>query len=205
MKRHSYRLDVKKLDEAGFLSHRDLIRITERLLTKTGLPIHTSGGHKWPSPKISVLHPLPVGVESRHEVITFHLRRFFYPSEVRKRMDPINFPGLDLVDLASLSDGSSLRIREMSFRISFDGSFPAGVSSSSDPIRDLSTEEDASGEHVPENARDVRVDENRLTYSTTSSGGFLHPKRFLHWLQTHVDAPLPPVQELLKTDMILER
>ncbi len=206
MRRYSYRLDVKKQDEAGFLSHGDLTRIVERVLTGSGLPIHTSGGHKWPSPKISVLHPLPVGVESMHEMITFHLRRFFYPSEVRKRMGCFSFPGLERIDLVVLSDRTSFQIEEMTFVISFSRDLPDHLASSDDPIQQLMNGKNRSRETVPEQVHDFKIQERRTCfYRTTAEKGFLNPRKVVDWLRSHTTCELPPVQQLLKKDMILKR
>jgi len=204
MRTYSYRLSFKKLDEAGFLSHSDLRRIIERGLTGTGLHIHTSGGHKWPSPKISVHHPLPVGVESLHEVITFHLRRFAFPTEIRKQMDSFPFPGLELIDIVPLTDRSSPDIREMSFRLIFEHDLPDTITSSEARLRARTAEND-SEEHAPDRAHDLQVESRRCSYRTTGENGFLYPDALLKWLRTHTDSTLPPVHQLLKTDMILKR
>lgn len=200
MRRYNYRLDVTKRNEAGFLSHREFLQVICRGLLRTGLSIHTSGGHKWPSPKISVLNPLPTGIESEHELVTFKLCSYHAPSEVRKRMSPIPFPGLDVIDVIPLARSSRPSIREMRFCIRFDSSVSDVVS--------IDGREDGNGDgqktsSVPEQVLELELSNQTCSYRTGSDGHHIHPETMLDWLQEQSDQPLPPVRKMVKTDIII--
>jgi radical SAM-linked protein len=205
MRRFSYRLDVNKLNEAAFLSHRDVIRVISRGLIRSQLPIHTSGGHKWPSPKISVLNPLPTGVESEHEVVTFKLCSYFPPSEVRERIEPIAFPGLDVIDITPLSGSSTPAIQEMTFRIEFEESLTESFTYKKEYPDAAGNGRSKHSSSVPEQLLELTCSNETCVYRTGTDGRQLHPESVLNWLREHQDAPLPPVRNMIKTNIITER
>ncbi len=205
MRRFSYRLDVKKLNEAAFLSHRDVIRVISRGLIRSSLPIHTSGGHKWPSPRISVLNPLPTGVESEHEVVTFKLCSYFPPSEVRHRIEPFAFPGLDIIDITPLSGSSQPAIQQMTFRIEFEESLQESFTYNKERP---DASENGNSKHssaVPEQLLELTCSDQTCVYRTGTDGRQLHPESVLDWLREHHDVSLPPVRNMIKTDIITAR
>lgn len=201
MRRFNYRLDVKKRKEAGLLSHREFIQEISRGLICSGLPIHTSGGHKWPSPKISVLHPLPTGIESEHEVVTCKLCSFHSPSDVQDQVNYIPFPGLEINEVFPIDQSSRLSIQEMTFKILFDD--PLTIPVPGDESIERVGREDSETSSVPERLIDLELTDRTCIYRTTSEGGLLHPQTVLDWLRDRTVQSLPPVRKIIKTDIII--
>ena len=66
------RLKFSRGDALKFLSHLDLMRLWERAMRRSGLPLAYSEGFS-PHPKISLAAPLPVGVTSQSEIMDVFL------------------------------------------------------------------------------------------------------------------------------------
>ncbi len=181
------------------------MQVISRGLVRSTLPIHTSGGHRWPSPKISVLHPLPTGVESEHEVATFKLRSFHAPSEVRKQVEPLPYPGLDVLDLLPLSGSSQPAIQEMTFRIHFSESLPESLIDVTGCPDGPEAERTNYGSSLPEALLDLSCMDQTCLYQTGSDGQYMHPESVLDWLENATGDTLPPVRQMIKTDIITER
>ena len=66
------RLLFEKTGNAVWISHLDLMRVFQRAFKRAGLALtHTNGFN--PRPSVSIALPLPVGVESRCELLDFDL------------------------------------------------------------------------------------------------------------------------------------
>ncbi len=61
-----------KINEISLLSHLDLIRLFDRVLRRTALPISFTGGYH-PGPRFSIANALTLGVTSNGEIIDFEL------------------------------------------------------------------------------------------------------------------------------------
>ena len=65
-----YRLVFEKTGRAKYISHLDLMRTFQRAFLRANLPVrHTEGFN--PHPHISIVLPLPLGCESRCELLDF--------------------------------------------------------------------------------------------------------------------------------------
>jgi radical SAM family uncharacterized protein/radical SAM-linked protein len=62
----SYRVKYKRLGDARFLGHLEMLQLIFRALHRSGLPVLFSRGYN-PSPRVSFSQALPVGVESHAE------------------------------------------------------------------------------------------------------------------------------------------
>lgn len=64
------RLVFQKIGRAKYLSHLDVMRTFNRAFIRAGFPLKFSQGFN-PHPRLSVAHPLPVGVEGYAELLDF--------------------------------------------------------------------------------------------------------------------------------------
>jgi radical SAM-linked protein len=67
-----YRMRFEKRDALRFISHHDLMRVFELALRRSGLKIAYTQGFN-PHPKVSFALALPLGVESRDEIVDVDL------------------------------------------------------------------------------------------------------------------------------------
>ncbi|MBC7088385.1 MAG: DUF2344 domain-containing protein [Tissierellales bacterium] len=74
------RAKYTKLGYLKYLSHLDLIRLFNRSLTRTNLPVKFSEGYN-PHPKLSLGNPLPLGIESMCEYFDIELTENISPND----------------------------------------------------------------------------------------------------------------------------
>ena len=91
------RLTFRKEGALRFISHHDVMRTFERILRRTGLPLHASAGFN-PRPRISFPAALGVGIASEGEVCEFDLDGWVAPDEIRERVAAQMPAGLGLAD-----------------------------------------------------------------------------------------------------------
>ncbi len=78
-----YRVRFAKTGRMRFLSHHDLMRLFERALRRSGLPLRMSEGYN-PHPLISFPTALGLGIESLDEVMEFELQSWVPPRQIEK-------------------------------------------------------------------------------------------------------------------------
>lgn len=83
---NSIRVRFTRGDNVKFISHLDLMKVFERTLRRTGLPIAYSQGFN-PHPQMVFGLPLSVGVTSEAEYADFELAENFEPPEFMERMN----------------------------------------------------------------------------------------------------------------------
>jgi len=79
----SYRVRFTKTGKMRFLSHHDLMRLFERALRRTGLPLRMTEGYN-PHPVMSFPTALGLGIESLDEVLEFELSSWTAPKQIEK-------------------------------------------------------------------------------------------------------------------------
>jgi radical SAM-linked protein len=79
----SYRIRFTKTGKLRFLSHHDLMRLFERALRRTGLPLRMTEGYN-PHPVIAFPTALGLGIESLDEVLEFELGTWSAPRQIEK-------------------------------------------------------------------------------------------------------------------------
>ena len=77
----SYRIRFTKTGRMRFLSHHDLMRMFERALRRTGLPLRMTEGYN-PHPILSFPTALGLGIESLDEVLEFELTSWTSPRQI---------------------------------------------------------------------------------------------------------------------------
>ena len=81
----SYRVRFTKTGKMRFLSHHDLMRLFERALRRTGLPLRMTEGYN-PHPVIAFPTALGLGIESLDEIIEFELTSWTAPKSIEKQL-----------------------------------------------------------------------------------------------------------------------
>jgi len=79
----SYRVRFTKTGRMRFLSHHDLMRLFERALRRTGLPLRMTEGYN-PHPVIAFPTALGLGIESMDEILEFELTSWTSPKGIEK-------------------------------------------------------------------------------------------------------------------------
>jgi radical SAM-linked protein len=74
-----------KQNSMALVSHLDLVRLFDRTMRRTGLPIAFTGGFH-PGPRISIANALPLGSSSSGEIVDFDLTEMLDPDEFRQRL-----------------------------------------------------------------------------------------------------------------------
>ena len=73
-----------------YISHLDLARTMQRIITRAGIDIWYSEGFN-PQPRLTFAVPLPVGVESNCELLDFKINSYMSCEEIAKRLND-SFP-----------------------------------------------------------------------------------------------------------------
>lgn len=79
----SYRVRFTKTGRMRFLSHHDLMRLLERALRRTGLPLRFTEGYN-PHPIVAFPTALALGIESLDEVFEFELTSWTAPRQIER-------------------------------------------------------------------------------------------------------------------------
>ncbi len=77
------RVRFTKTGKLRFLSHHDLMRLFERALRRTGMPLRMTEGYN-PHPVVSFPTALGLGIESLAEILEFELSGWVSPRQVEK-------------------------------------------------------------------------------------------------------------------------
>jgi radical SAM family uncharacterized protein/radical SAM-linked protein len=93
------RIGFAKTGSLALISHLDLLRLLERALRRTGLPVSFSGGFH-PLPRLQVALALPLGVEGTGEWLDLEFTEAVDPAAVRARLQAELPPGLQLLSAA---------------------------------------------------------------------------------------------------------
>ncbi len=83
-----------KQNSMALVSHLDLVRLFDRAMRRTSLPIAFTGGFH-PGPRISIANALPLGSSSSGEIVDFDLTEMLDPGEFRQRLAavlPVDLP-----------------------------------------------------------------------------------------------------------------
>ena len=78
-----YRVRFTKTGRMRFLSHHDLMRLFERALRRSGMPLRMTEGYN-PHPVISFPTALGLGIESLDEILEFELQSWVSPRQIEK-------------------------------------------------------------------------------------------------------------------------
>jgi radical SAM family uncharacterized protein/radical SAM-linked protein len=93
------RLGFAKTGSLALISHLDLLRLLERALRRTGMPVSFTGGFH-PLPRLQVALALPLGVEGTGEWLDLEFTEAVEPAAVRSRLQAELPRGLQLLSAA---------------------------------------------------------------------------------------------------------
>jgi radical SAM-linked protein len=93
--RDRYRIRFAKTGLLRWIGHRDLQRLWERILRRSGVRLSMSQGFH-PKPRINFPSALALGVEGTDEVIEVELAQAITADELRKRLIDDDQPGLEI-------------------------------------------------------------------------------------------------------------
>lgn len=104
------RLLFKKMGNAVWISHLDLMRLFQRAFKRAGLQLKHSQGFN-PRPSVSIALPLSVGVESECELLEFDLDGQSLPcDEIKDRLNASLINGIEVSEVY----GSGRKYRDLS-------------------------------------------------------------------------------------------
>ena len=126
----SYRVRFTKTGRMRFLSHHDLMRLFERALRRTGLPLRMTEGYN-PHPVIAFPTALGLGIESLDEILEFELTSWTSPKGIEKAL------GEQLPEGVTVSSAEAFDRKQRSFVnfVEYQASCPGQVEGIADRIR----------------------------------------------------------------------
>ena len=123
------RMGFAKTGSLALISHLDLLRLLERALRRSGLPVSFTGGFH-PLPRLQVALSLPLGVEGLGEWLDLEFTEVVEPAAVRARLQAELPPGLQLLSAAVVPSFGPALAQELagarwSFELRAEGARPA--------------------------------------------------------------------------------
>lgn len=120
-----YRIRFSKSGLLRWISHRDLARLWERTLRRANFLLSmTQGFH--PKPRIGFPSALALGVDGCEEVVELEFAEDLHPSEVLKRLEDDQQPGLGITSVCKIPQGfKKPQLEKSEYRISI----PEGLDS----------------------------------------------------------------------------
>lgn len=117
------RLFFNKYDDMKYISHLDLLRVMDRLLRRSGVPIKYSQGFH-PRPKISLGNPISLGTEAFGEPMDIELREDMTNDELMKRLNSKSVLGFEFIKVMDIDGKTSIadEYKEMRYEITGDAS-----------------------------------------------------------------------------------
>ncbi len=116
------RVQFEKTGLMKFLSHLDLVRLLERALRRSNLPISYTGGFH-PLPRVQIALALPLGIEAYGEWMDIHFSELIQPSQLidilqKKLPEGFKLLNASIIPLDTCSLSQSLDSAHWSFKLS---------------------------------------------------------------------------------------
>ncbi|MFK4785559.1 TIGR03936 family radical SAM-associated protein [Fusobacterium sp. MFO224] len=117
------RLFFNKYNEMKYISHLDLLRVMDRLLRRSGVPIKYSQGFH-PRPKISLGNPISLGTEAFNEPMDIELKEDMTNEELLDKLNSKELLGFEFIKVIDIDGKSSIvqDYKDMKFEIEGLGS-----------------------------------------------------------------------------------
>jgi radical SAM-linked protein len=194
----------------ALLSHLDLMRMLERALRRSGLPISFTGGFH-PLPRVQIALALPLGAEAGSEWMDMEFTEALDPGQLQQGLQPLLPPGITLLSVGEVPvSGPSLSQEIRAAVWSFDLELESGLSIDWSPAISALLAADQLMWHDTDKkgrprSRDCRsvlrrldvVSDNesprlrlRLEADVDGMGRSLRPSQIQHWLEEQVSAPI---------------
>ena len=204
------RIQFSKTGSMALLSHLDLMRMLERALRRSGLPISFTGGFH-PLPRVQIALALPLGAEAGSEWMDMEFTEALDPGQLQQGLQPLLPPGITLLSVSEVPvSGPSLSQEIRAAVWSFDLELESGLTIDWSPAIAalLAADElmwhdtDKKGRPRSRDCRSVLrrldvVSENesprlrlRLEADVDAMGRSLRPSQIQHWLEEQISAPI---------------
>lgn len=124
-----FRLKYKVVGHMSFLSHLEMMRLWQRALMRSGLPIAWSQGFN-PRPKLSLGSAKGVGIEGLGEYIDMEFKTFLKAEEVMNALNDVLPEEVRVCDLREISSQTKLLeaiINEAVYEITFEQGLPKDI------------------------------------------------------------------------------
>ncbi|MBP7934844.1 MAG: TIGR03936 family radical SAM-associated protein [Phycisphaerae bacterium] len=99
-----------------FISHRDTMRLFERALARSRVPVKFSGGFN-PKPRVSLPLPRSVGIASDADLAVFELSEPMDAQDVRQRLEPQMPEGLGLREAWPVASDGTVQPCEVEYSV----------------------------------------------------------------------------------------
>ena len=96
-----YRITMKKVGAAKFISHLDLLDILKSAISCAGFPVYYSKGFN-PTMKISYPYPLPVGVSGQNEVFDVYLTEKIPAVRIARNLNRYLMDGIHIIEVGRI-------------------------------------------------------------------------------------------------------
>jgi radical SAM-linked protein len=103
--RYRARIEFRKHGDLRFIGHRDLVRVFERLLRRTGIGLAMSQGFH-PKAKLSFPLALSVGIEGAQEIVEVEFSQTIEAGDLLGLLQAECPPGLELLRVAVPAEGT---------------------------------------------------------------------------------------------------
>ena len=214
------RIQFSKTGSMALLSHLDLMRMLERALRRSGLPISFTGGFH-PLPRVQIALALPLGAEAGSEWMDMEFTEALDPGQLQQGLQPLLPPGITLLSVSEVPvSGPSLSQEIRASVWSFDLELESGLTIDWSPAISALLAADQLMWHDTDKkgrprSRDCRsvlrrldvVSENesprlrlRLEADVDAMGRSLRPSQIQHWLEEQISAPI--ALQCLKRDRL---
>ena len=218
------RIQFAKTGSMALLSHLDLMRLLERALRRSGLPISFTGGFH-PLPRVQIALALPLGAEADGEWMDMEFTEALDPLQLQQGLQPLLPPGITLLSVAEVPVSSPSLSQEIRAAVwSFDVELESGMTFDWSPAiaallaadQLMWHDTDKKGRPRSRDCRSVlrRLDvlsdpegsrlRLRLEADVDSMGRSLRPSQIQHWLEQQVCEPIA-VQSLKRDRLELAR
>lgn len=124
IEKFDYRAVYAKYGRARYISHLDFMRSMQRIIKRSRLPVwHTQGFN----PHVYIMFPLalPLGTDSRVEIMDFALTQNLPNEQVKKQLGEKCPEGIEIISI-SQPVHKHTEIKSADYEISFKPSVPAG-------------------------------------------------------------------------------
>ncbi|MBQ8119315.1 MAG: DUF2344 domain-containing protein [Ruminococcus sp.] len=124
IEKFDYRAVYAKYGRAKYISHLDFMRSMQRIIKRSKLPVwHTQGFN----PHVYIMFPLalPLGTDSRVEIMDFALTQNLPNEQVKKQLGEKCPEGIEIISI-SQPVHKHTEIKSADYEISFKPSVPAG-------------------------------------------------------------------------------
>jgi radical SAM-linked protein len=102
--RQRVRIRFTKQDDLRWASHRDLIRLWERLFRRAAVPLGMSEGFH-PKPRMNFPSALAVGITGLDEMLEVELSEAWTAEQLQAAIEPQAPPGLDIKNIEVMAEG----------------------------------------------------------------------------------------------------